>query len=54
MNKNKQFLIYGIILIVIQILAIIGGLITNGKPTFSTLLIILTIIDFYFYFKKGK
>lgn len=54
MNKNKKFLTFGIILIIIQVLAFIGGIINEGEPTTSTLLIILTVVDFYYYFKKKK
>ena len=54
MDKKKKFLIFGVVLVVIQILAFIGGLVAENKPTISVLLIILTIIDFYYYLKKDN
>lgn len=52
--NSKRFLIFGNILIVIQGLAFIGNLIINNTIWFSPILIVLTVLDFLYFFKLVK
>lgn len=55
MNKSaKKFLIYAIILIVIQILSGYGSYLSGNGFGFSPILIILSIIDLIIFFKELK